>query len=136
MNLMQIASASLGALAHFYFAYNETIGWNEAFVKKAAPSWIEHNDPEAKEHIKWAKRLAFNVGIYNLVLALGLVWTAWAAVADSNLQEPLAIFFSIWLLLAAAAAYHTKVYIAFVVQGFLALLLLLPLLRSALARWI
>ncbi len=38
MNLMQIASASLGALAHFYFAYNETIGWNEDFVKRAAAS--------------------------------------------------------------------------------------------------
>ena len=136
MNLMQVASASLGAVVHFVVAYNETFGWNEAFVKKAAPSWIKDNDPEAKEHIKWAKGLAFNVGIYNLVLALGLAWTAWAAFVDSNLQEPLAIFFSIWLLLAAAAAYHTKVYGAFVLQGFLALLLLLPLLRSALARWI
>jgi hypothetical protein len=36
-----------------------------------------------------------------LVLALGLAWTALAAVAGSNLPEPLAIFFSIWLLLAA-----------------------------------
>ena len=137
MNWAKIASALLplvailGALAHIFFAYKETIGWDQDFVEKAAGSWIDHNDPETNAHIAWAKKLAFNVGIYNLVLAFGLAWTAWAAVADINLREPLALFFSIWLLGAAAAAAYTKVYIAFVIQGMVGLLLLL---LSALAR--
>ena len=134
MNWVQIASASLGALAHFYFAYMETIGWGRNFVETAAGSWIDRAAPRevAEAHIEWARKLAFNIGIYNLVLAFGLAWTAWAA------EQPLAIFFSIWLLLAAVAAYHTKVYIAFYIQGCLALGLLLPwllpLLLSAFAH--
>ena len=38
---MQVASASLGALAHFYFAYNETVGWNELAELEAGGIRVE-----------------------------------------------------------------------------------------------
>jgi hypothetical protein len=68
--------AAICAVAHVVFGYKEIRGWTWEFVKKAAPSWIEGLDNDlAKKHIFWAKRLAFNVGAYNLMLAVGLAWT-------------------------------------------------------------
>src|SRR6267142_3200115 len=58
----------------------------------------------AEAHIAWAEPLAFNVGVYNLLLAIGLAWTA---LADATIASSLAIFFWIWLLGAAAAAFYT-----------------------------
>ncbi len=118
--------AAICAIVHVVFAYQETIGWTREFVAKAAPSWIEGlEDDNAKEHIFWAKRLAFNVGAYNLMLAVGLAWTCWAFIQQPALAGMLAIFFAIWLLAAAAAALHTQVFLAAKMQGGLGLVLLL-----------
>lgn len=32
--------AGAGAIAHVYFAYQETIGWGPKFVRKAARAWM------------------------------------------------------------------------------------------------
>jgi uncharacterized membrane protein len=55
----------------------------------------------AEAHITWAKPLAFNEGVYNLLLAIGFVWTA---LSDATTVSSLSTFFAIWLLGAAAAA--------------------------------
>jgi hypothetical protein len=62
------------------------------------------------------------MGIYNLVLAIGLAWTV---VADAHIARSLGFYFSAWLLIAAAAACYTKVYLAAKLQGVLGLLLLM-----------
>jgi uncharacterized membrane protein len=128
MKLLAIVAA-IGALSHVVFAYLETLGWGRKFVKSAAKAWINPNEaPKVTEtHISWARHLAFNIGVYNLVLAIGLAWTAyaaWHAVAGINISASLGIFFSIWLLGAAAAAAYTGVYVAWGAQGVLGLLLL------------
>jgi uncharacterized membrane protein len=117
--------ALIGALAHVYFAYCETLGWGRPFVEKVAPSWISPADSHVDKHIDWAQPLAFNIGSYNLVLALGLAWTCWAFLQRPAMAGALAIFFAIWLLLAAAAAFYTKVMKAFFVQGILGVALLI-----------
>ncbi|HEX8166512.1 MAG TPA: DUF1304 family protein [Beijerinckiaceae bacterium] len=120
MGLLQIAAAA-GALAQAGFAYKEIAGWGRPFVDQAAKAWIEPADPHVDDHIKWAKPLAFNIGVYNLVMATGL---AWIVFADEDLVRPLALFFAFWLLGAALAAAYTKVHLAFMAQGFLGLFLL------------
>ena len=118
--------AAICAVAHVVFGYKEILGWTWEFVNKAAPSWIEGLDNDlAKKHIFWAKRLAFNVGAYNLMLAVGLAWTCYAFIQQPALAGALGIFFAIWLLAAAAAALHTQVLLAAKVQGGLGLVLLL-----------
>jgi uncharacterized membrane protein len=120
--------ASLGALAQIYFAYKETVGWGREFVDKAAPAWTKPKgpnvpaDPNIDAHIEWARDLAFNMGIYNLVLAIGLAWTV---VAAPTMARSLGFFFSAWLLIAAAAACYTQVYSAAALQGGIGLLLLM-----------
>jgi uncharacterized membrane protein len=114
-------AASLGVLAQTFFAYKETVGWGRKFVEKAAPDWIKAGDPNTDAHIEWARDLAFNMGIYNLVLAIGLAWTV---VADASIARSLGFFFSAWFLIAAGAAGYTKVYSAAALQGGLGLLLL------------
>src|SRR3954449_7024599 len=69
----------------------------------------------------------FNIGIYNLVLAMRLAWTV---IADANIRKQLVIYFSVWLLCAAAAAAYTQVYLACLVQGILGLLLLIASIQS------
>jgi len=114
--------AFVGFLAHVYFSFIETLGWGFERVKRIAPTWLEGlNDKTAIERVTWAKRLAFNIGAYNLMLAIGLGWTL---AADPSIGRQLAIFFGIWLLGAALAAHHTRVTIAFYVQGGLGVLLL------------
>ena len=110
--------AGLGALLHLGFAYKETFGWGPSFVSKAAPAWMR--EPDAQAHVAWAQELAFNVGAYNLVLAIGLAWTA---VSDASMTRSLGMFFTLWLLTAAAAAAYTGVWPAVVAQGGLGLLL-------------
>jgi uncharacterized membrane protein len=121
--------AGLGALLHLGFAYQEVVGWGPAFVRRAAGAWMR--DPGADDaHVAWARPLAFNMGAYNLVLAVGLAWTA---VADPGLAPALGRYFAFWLLAAAAAAAAaawTKVWPAAALQGSLGLLLGL----AALAR--
>ena len=119
--------ASLGALAQTFFAYKETFRWDRKFVHMAAPAWIKPGDPNTDAHIEWARDLAFNMGIYNLVLAIGLVWTV---VADASIARSLGFFFSAWLLIAAAAACYTNVHSAAALQGGLGLLLLMVSARS------
>jgi uncharacterized membrane protein len=126
--------ALFGVLLQATFAYKETVGWGRAFVDKAAPAWIEPRDPNPDAHIAWARRLAFNMGIYNLVLAIGLAWIvalAWPLVGDESLARSLGFFFAAWLIIAAAAAYHTQVHSAAKVQGLLGVLLLLASALSA-----
>src|SRR3954468_24913513 len=123
--------AGIGALSHIFFAYQETIGWGMDFVKTAAGSWIDPADQNTAGHVNWAKQLAFNIGIYNLVLAMGLAWTA---IADANIKKQLGIYFSVWLLCAAEAAAYTQFYLACLVQGILGLLLLIASIQSQKAR--
>jgi uncharacterized membrane protein len=135
MKLLAIVAAT-AAILHVGFAYLETLGWGRWFVELAAKSWINPNEaPKVTEtHISWAKRLAFNIGVYNLVLAIGLAWTAyaaWHAVAGTDISASLGIFFSIWLLGAAAAAAHTRVYAACVLQGILGVVLLYASTRAS-----
>jgi hypothetical protein len=56
------------------------------------------DDDLANKHILWSKRLAFNIGAYNLMLALGLLWTFWAFIQRPALAGMLAIFlqFGCW----------------------------------------
>jgi uncharacterized membrane protein len=116
--------AGIGAVAHVFFAFIEILRWEPATVRRIAPSWIEGvNDKGlAEAHVAWAKPLALNVGVYNLMLAIGLAWTA---LGDATIVSSLATFFAIWLIGAAAAALYTRVVKACVLQGILGLLLLL-----------
>lgn len=104
-------------------------GWNLAAVRKIAPAWVAGmSDTAATGAVDWAKRLAFNIGIYNLVLALGLAWTCRAFAMQAPTARSLGIFFAVWLLGAAAAAIYTQVVKAFIVQGALGILLLIAAL--------
>ncbi len=116
--------ALVGAVAHAYFFYKEAIQWDVYFVRKAAPSWVEMDTGlgDAEAHVAWAKNLALNMGVYNLILAIGL---AWLAIAGDEIAGSLGIFLAIWLLGAAAAAAYTKVMPAFYVQGALGGILLI-----------
>jgi len=62
------------------------------------------------------------MGVYNLVLAVGL---AWVAVAGAAVAGSLGIFLAVWLLGAAAAAAYTGVMLAFYAQGALGVLMLI-----------
>jgi hypothetical protein len=87
-------------------------------VGTVAPSWIEGLDEDlSNKQIFWAKRLAFNIGAYNLMLAAGLAWNCWAFFWQLPLAGMLGTFFAIWLLAAAAAALRTRVYPAAMLQG-------------------
>lgn len=125
--LFGAAVAGFGAVAHVYFAYIETIGWRLRMVRKIAPSWLEDLEDIklAEAHADWAKRLAFNVGVYNLMLGIGLGWTCRAFATQSPTAPALGLFFGVWLLAAAGAALYTQVFRAFVAQGILGALLLL-----------
>ena len=114
----------VGAIAHVFFFYKEALRWDVPFVKMAAPSWVERvgGGEKAIPYVAWASDLAINVGTYNLVLAVGL---AWVVIAGSDVAGTLGIFLAVWLLGAAAAAYHTKVKLAFYAQGALGVILLI-----------
>ena len=116
--------AFVGAIAHVFFFYKEALKWDVPFVKMAAPSWVERvgGGEKAIPYVAWASDLAINVGTYNLVLAVGL---AWVVIAGSDVAGTLGIFLAVWLLGAAAAAYHTKVKLAFYAQGALGVILLI-----------
>jgi hypothetical protein len=137
--------AVIGAVVQDLFTYLETRGWGADFVKSAAPTWtlkqplelpplpsktaeamkcrpfVEGVPPEICYAISWATDLAWNIGIYNLVLAIGLLWVA---VAGASVARTLGIFLGVWLLIAAAAALGTEVYSAFKAQGSLGILVL------------
>jgi uncharacterized membrane protein len=105
-----VAVAVTGAIMHVVFAYLESIGWGPDFVSTAAPSWMDRLSKE--DPVTWARKLAYNVAAYNLMLAVGLAWTCWAIHKRQAIAGPLGIFFAIWLLVAAAAALCTKVFLA------------------------
>jgi uncharacterized membrane protein len=115
----------LSAAAHAFFAYRETIDWGPEFVGFAAKRWRNQDKDERTNnaHIAWARPLAFNIGIYNLLLALGLAWTAWQAFHHDPIAGPFAMFLGLFLLGAALAAGITKVYPALAAQGILGVLL-------------
>ena len=104
----------------------------KGFGNAVAPSWLKppklvpNLDP--KDVVDWAEDLAFNVGAYNLVLALGLGWTCWAFLKQPNIAGPLGIFFAFWLLAAAGAAFYTKVFPAFALQGSVGVALLIAVI--------
>jgi uncharacterized membrane protein len=121
--------AGVGAIAQLAFARLEIFVWGDWFVASAAPSWVDHQElatltGEMKANIAWAENLADNMGVYNLVLALGL---AWVAAKGRAVAHPLGTFLAIWLLVAAAAAGFTSVYKALALQGLLGLALLYAL---------
>ena len=122
--LQWVALAAVAMQA--FFAYRELFGWGDDFVALAAPEWVGRKKAagltgEERAHVAWAHRLAQNMGAYNLVLALGLVWVLaeGAAVADT-----LGLFLAVWLLIAALAAWLTQVPVAAATQGAAGLLLL------------
>jgi uncharacterized membrane protein len=121
--------AAIGAVAHVYFFVMEALRWNVEFVNKVAPCWIKKvgGPQQAEPYVTWASKLAFNMGTYNLILAIGL---AWVAFAGATVAGTLGIFLGIWLLGAALAANHTKVKPAFYAQGSLGILLLLTCFAS------
>jgi uncharacterized membrane protein len=90
-------AALLAAGMHVWFAYKETMGWTREFVEMAAPSWIEGVERDlADKHIDWARQLARNIGVYNLMLAVGLAWTSYALLQQSTIGRPLASQFGCW----------------------------------------
>jgi uncharacterized membrane protein len=118
--------AFVGVVAQFYFAYQEIFNWGREFVADAAPAWVDGQEAAAMPadliaRIDWAAPLAVNLGVYNLVLAIGL---AWVALAGSAVARTLGVFVAAWLILAAVAAGFTHVYLAMAAQGILGLLLL------------
>jgi len=127
--LEQIAlrgTAAVAVLAHAYFAYSETRNWSRELVKNVAPKWLLDDEGQAlpEERIRivvgWSSKLAFNMGMYNLMLAVGLAWVAIGGGAFASLG----IFFALWLLVAAGVARCTGVVFAFYMQGVLGILLL------------
>ena len=125
--------AGIGAAVQGYFAYREAIGWGSAFVASAAKAWTDHLPvgqlpPDTVAAITWATPLAFNMGVYNLVLAIGLLWLA---VAGARVAASLGVFLGVWLLTAAVAALWTQVYPAFTAQGLLGLAVLLLSFQAA-----
>ena len=122
MNAMR-TFAGICALLQFLFAAVEMSRWNLKTVARIAPSWVR--DPEyaasAETHVRWARRLAFNMGAYNLMLGLGLGWAAFAG--DATARQ-LSVFFAIWLLVAAAVALGTGAVRAFQFQIAMGLVLL------------
>jgi uncharacterized membrane protein len=119
-----VLAAGLAAVGQLFFAYRELFDWNVDFVKKVAPAWAEGDPRQLDANVEWARPLAKNMAIYNLLLALALAWTAWAAWQNSPSAVPLAIMLGLFLLGAAAAAGWTKVYFALKAQGLLGALLL------------
>src|SRR5689334_8556518 len=117
----------VSAAAHAFFAYEETVGWGPAFVGRVAKGWRNRDEDERTNnaHIAWAKRLAFNIGAYNLLLAVGFAAAAWQAYLHDAMAVPFAMFLGLFLLGAALAAGITKVYPALAVQGILGVLLVL-----------
>lgn len=106
----------MAALSHFFFAYTEMLKWNVATVRRIAPAWLDGGLDQTSQ-VAWAAKLAFNVGAYNLVLALGLSAAAWFNASGHMLAAPAALAGAIWLAIAAIAALMTKVVKAFVIQG-------------------
>jgi len=85
--------------AHFVLGYKETIGWTREFVDTAAPSWVEGLDDDlANKHILWSKRLAFNIGAYNLMSRSASCGPSGAFIQRPALAAMLAIFlqFGCW----------------------------------------
>src|SRR5262245_40739446 len=115
MELLLRAVAVAGAVVHLLFFYIEALTWGVPFVAKAAPSWRKTvgGTEKAEPYVKWAADLAFNVGTYNLLLAVGL---AWVAIAGADVAGTLGLFLAIFLLGAAGAALHTGVKLAFYIQ--------------------
>ncbi|MCB4859170.1 DUF1304 family protein [Sphingobium sp. PNB] len=122
MQTFVVIVAGLGALAHVYFAYTEMANWSLATVGRIAPTWLA-GAPSDADHVVWARRLAFNVGAYNLVLALILAATAWLSNAAHVAAPVLGLVAAAWLAVAALAALATRVVKAFLIQGALAALL-------------
>ena len=116
--------AGMGAVVHVGFAVAEMVFWTGGFAAFATRRWpLKDDTPETiARHIEWAAPLAQNVGAYNLALALGLAWVAAGGVSATR---PLGIFLALWLLIAAAAAGWTGIYVALLIQGALGLALLL-----------
>jgi hypothetical protein len=115
--------AAGGAVLHVYFFYKEALVWDLRFVETAAPTWIDRvgGAEKALPYVTWASDLAINMGTYNLILAIGL---GWVAIAGRAVAGTLGIFLAVWLLGAAAAAYYTKVTLAFYAQGVLGVVIL------------
>lgn len=111
--------AALAAAMQLLFFYLEAFRWDQEFVHSAAPDWVDNAEvgqisPQIVQSISWAERLATNMGVYNLVLAIGLVWLAYEG---RTAARGLGLFLSLWLLVAAVAAASTGVPMAFKFQG-------------------
>lgn len=123
LTLKRVAAGA--AVMQLIFAGLEIFGWGPWFVTTAAPSWLgmefENPSTEMLKHIDWARQLAANMGVYNLVFALGL---AWVAFDDERAGDRLASFLGAGLVVVAIAAFTTGVYGACVLQGATGLLLL------------
>ncbi len=124
MAVLLFVVAAFAALVHLLFAFRETVGWSTGFVERVAPDWSARarNHAEFDRHVEWAAPLAANMAGYNLALALGLFWLAFAGAAVAG---TLGVFLALFLLIAAFAAWRTGVVLGAWIQGGLGLLLLL-----------
>ena len=123
--LLQVV-AGIVTVVQLIFAGVEIFGWGPQFVARAAPSWVDHKEaaaitPQMQSNIDWAGKLACNMGVYNLVLAIGLGWLAFGG---RRFASPLGLFLAIWLIVAGAAGGLTGVNGALYLQGGLGLALL------------
>src|ERR1700730_12524374 len=89
MQTLLVVLLAVIAAEHAYFLYLEMFRWTAPRTRKAFGTTAEFAEA--------TKTLAANQGLYNGFLAAGAVW---AIIAQGDLQDQLAIFFSSCVLIA------------------------------------
>jgi uncharacterized membrane protein len=152
-----IICALLAGGVQAYFAFLELRRWGVPFVDeqtrgwdKPLNTWLRHRGEPNEQRpalatvepeptlaelklicVEWAQPLATNLGVYNLLVALALLWTAIAGWVGAASAVPLALMLGLFLVGAGLAAGATGVPRAFIAQSALGLALLVT---AALAR--
>ncbi|GAC1394165.1 MAG: DUF1304 domain-containing protein [Vulcanimicrobiaceae bacterium] len=106
MRTVSLILLGIVAIEHLYFLYLEMFAWTRPRTMQAfgiTPAFARES-----------KSLAANQGLYNGFLAAGLIW---AILAPPALQEPLAIFFTTCVLVAAAYGGITVTRRILILQG-------------------
>ncbi|WP_299666813.1 DUF1304 domain-containing protein [uncultured Polaribacter sp.] len=110
MEYLKITFIVLVALIHFYIFYLEVFLWT---TTKAMKSF----GIKTKEFAEETKVMAANQGLYNLFLAVGLIWSLLYN------KEPTVLFFLICVLIAGIyGAYSLKKISVFYIQSIPAIL--------------
>ncbi|MFO1035712.1 MAG: DUF1304 family protein [Geminicoccaceae bacterium] len=141
--------ALVAGVAQAYFAFLELRQWGVDFVAKQTRGWEgpvkdainafrrrgELNPPHTESEltevcVSWAKPLATNLGVYNLMIALALFWTAIAGWQGQPIAVSLGVALGLFLLGAGLAARATGVPRAFIAQGSLGIALCIAALLA------